>query len=226
VILNTEDPAKPTIVSRIPNEYNVSHQAETIEASIPGLGERTIMVVSDEFAGAIGTGQCPNGGLHVYDVSPDVEALPVRLGYFNITEARPTTDGATGTCTSHVYQIHRQDNVMVIGWYNAGFRVLDVAELAGVSFGAQGTGIKELGFGRFEEGSVWSAKAPFVSRDKPFSVYSNDMARGFDTWQVNVAAGARRRGAAIRFTPSALEARPSGPLVRTTFVCQLGVRDL
>jgi hypothetical protein len=227
VIINTENPASPTVISRIPNEYNVSHQAETIEASIPGLGERTVLIVSDEFDGAVGTGECPSGGLHVYDVSPDVEAAPIRLGYFNLSEVRTTTDDQVGNCTSHVYQLHRKENLMVIGWYNAGFRVLDVSALAGVSFGAQGTGIKELAFGRFPAGTVWAAKTPYVNRKGSFPVFSNDEKRGFDAWTVDLSKPARRRGSVIRFTPAALEvprARPS--LGTAAFVCRLGARDL
>jgi hypothetical protein len=227
VIIDTEDPANPKVISRIPSvDHQVSHQAETIDASIPGLGERTLLVISDEFAGAAGSGQCPNGAVHVYDVSPDVEALPVRLGYFNIGEARPTTDDTIGNCTAHVYQMHRKENLMVIGWYNAGFRVLDMSSLAGVSFGAQGTGIKEVAFGRFPAGTVWAAKTPFISRDAPFAVYSNDEKRGFDTWSVNLATPAKRRESSIRFVPAGLEpARPAG-LGAAAFVCRLGLRDL
>jgi len=208
VLINTEDPAKPFVISRIPNEYNVSHQAETIETEVSGLGKRTILIVSDEFGGATSTGQCPNGGLHVYDVSPQVELAPVRLGYFNITEVRPTDDGV-GTCTAHVYQWHRPENVMIVGWYNAGFRVIDTTSFAGVAFGTTGgTGLKELGFGRFPSGSVWAAKSPTASRTAPFAVYSNDRARGLDAWMVDVASPAQRTGMQYEFTPAALEAPP------------------
>ena len=225
IILDTTDPANPTQISRIPNEYNVSHQAETIEADIPGLGKRTVLIVADEFAGATGTNQCPNGGLHVYDVSPDVEALPVRLGYFNIAEFGPT-DVELGRCTAHVFQLLREQGLMLIGWYNAGFRVLDVKELAGVSFGAAGTGIKEVGHGRWAQGEAWAAKTPLASATEPFSVYTNDTIRGFDTWQVNPSAPARRSrngGLKIEFIPAALEtARRAGELRGTSFVSELG----
>jgi hypothetical protein len=225
IILDTTDPASPKQVSRIPNEYNVSHQAETIEAEVPGLGKRTILIVADEFAGATGTGQCPNGGLHVYDVSPDVEVAPIRLGYFNITTVGPT-DVTLGRCTAHVFQIDRAQNVMLIGWYNQGFRVLDLAGVAGVSLGGQGTGIVELGFGRWAQGEAWAAKSPAgtVSRKEPFTVYSNDTVRGLDSWQVDLSQPARRSATKIEFIPAALEAarRRPGQLVGTSLVCRLG----
>ena len=227
IILDTSDPANPSQISRIPNEYNVSHQAETLEAEIPGLGKRTVLIVADEFAGATGTNQCPNGGLHVYDVSPDVEALPVRLGYFNITMAGPT-DVELGRCTAHVFQLHRSENLMLIGWYNAGFRVLNVAELAGVSFGAQGTGIKDVGFGRWAQGEAWAAKTPRASAKEPFTVYTNDTIRGFDAWQVDPSKPARRSasnpGLKIEFIPAALETAGKVPTLDSlSLVCDLGV---
>jgi hypothetical protein len=226
IILDTSDPTKPKQVSRIPNEYNVSHQAETLEAEIPGLGKRTVLIVADEFAGAQGTNQCPNGGLHVYDVSPNVEAVPVRLGYFNITMAGPT-DVTLGRCTAHVFQLHREQGLMTIGWYNAGFRVLDIKELAGVSFGAQGTGIKDVGFGRWAQGEAWAAKTPRASDKEPFTVYTNDTIRGFDAWQVDPSKPATRssgQSLKFEFIPAAREvarrvtAAPAG----TSFVCDLG----
>jgi hypothetical protein len=227
IILDTADPANPKQISRIPNEYNVSHQAETIEADVPGLGKRTILLVADEFAGATGTNQCPNGGLHVYDVSPEVESAPIRLGYFNITAAGPT-DNSLGRCTAHVFQLHRDQNLMLIGWYNQGFRVLDLASLAGISFGAQGTGIVELGYGRFAQGEAWAGKSPAgtVRRDAPFSVYTNDTMRGFDAWQVDLRQPARRSAGSMKveFVPAALEAaRTRTTAGATTLVCRLGM---
>lgn len=225
IILDTTDPANPTQVARIPNEYNVSHQSETLEAEVPGLGKRTLLLVADEFAGATGTGQCPNGGLHVYDVSPDVEALPVRLGYFNITTVGPT-DVSLGRCTAHVFQLHRDQNLLLIGWYNQGFRVIDVTQLAGVSFGGEGTGMVELGYGRFDQGEAWAGKAPFgsASRKEPFSVYTNDTIRGFDAWQVDLSQPARRTGMKMEFIPAALETarERTGQPLGMSLVCKLG----
>jgi hypothetical protein len=54
----------------------------------------------DEVAGAVGTGQCPNGGVHIYDVTGDNEKNPVKVGYWNIDEVRPTTS-PTHSCTAH-----------------------------------------------------------------------------------------------------------------------------
>ena len=59
-------------------------------------------------AGAVGTGQCPNGGVHVYDITGANELNPVKVGYWNIDEvapdhqpdalaARPTSSTSTRT---------------------------------------------------------------------------------------------------------------------------------
>lgn len=205
-VLDTSDPTSPKILSSIFDPaVNVSHQAEAITANVPGIGERTLLLVADEFAGATDTGQCPNGGVHVYDVSPELEALPVKLGYWNIADLRPTDMAPSGTCTAHVWQLHAEQKLMIIGWYNAGFRVVDIAELGGVAFGAEGTGMKEIGFGRAVGGSVWSAKAPVASRDVPFTVYSNDQLRGFDAWTFDPKTPERRRGSVGTWYPAGSE---------------------
>ena len=222
IIIDTTDPAKPSIISTIFDPaVNVWHQAEVINATVPGLGERTVLVGSDEFAGATGTGQCPNGALHMYDITGPLEAAPVKLGTFNIGEVRPT-DTDIGTCTSHVFQLHRAENLMIVAWYNAGTRVLDTTEAMGVAFGAQGVGFKELGFARFPDGEVWATKAPAASRDKPFTIYANDHIRGLDAWKFDPTKPAARSNSSITFTPAAQQrpAQRAGAL--GAFVCMLG----
>lgn len=222
LVIDTTDPTKPKIISSIFDPaVNVWHQAEIITANVPGIGERTILVGSDEFAGAAGTGQCPNGALHMYDITGPLEAAPVKLGTFNIGEAR-ATDAPIANCTSHVFQLHREQNMMIIAWYAAGTRVLDITEAAGVAFGAQGAGFKELGYGWFPDSDVWATKAPFASRDKPFNIYANDHFRGLDVWKFDPTKPAARSGRAskITFTPAALEKPATGGTL-ARFVCML-----
>ena len=224
LVIDTSDPAKPSIISSIFDPaVNVWHQAETITANVPGLGERTILVGSDEFGGATGTGQCPNGALHMYDITGPLEAAPVKLGTFNIGEAR-ATDEALGTCTSHVFQLHREQNLMIIAWYSAGTRVLDITEAAGVAFGAQGAGFKEIAYGWFPDSNVWATKAPTASRDKPFTIYANDHTRGLDAWKLDPTKPATRssNSAKITFTPAALQKPLQRGRTLAGFVCMLG----
>src|SRR3712207_6309415 len=81
-ILDTTDPANPKGVGFVTDPaINVWHQTDEIT-----VGERKFLVAEDEFAGASGTGQCPNGGVHVYDITGPLEAAPVKIGYWNIND--------------------------------------------------------------------------------------------------------------------------------------------
>jgi hypothetical protein len=224
VVLDTTDPAKPTVISTIFDpSVNVWHQAEVVDVEVPGRGKRTVLIASDEFAGATGTGQCPNGGLHMYDVSADVEKTPIKLGYFNIDTPAQTDDGV-GTCTSHVYQLHREAQLMVIAWYNQGFRVLDTSALAGIAFGGTGIGLTEVASGRITGGSEWAAKSPVVTRDGEFTVYGNDRRRGLDAWRVSLKGGAAqyRRPAGTFHLPGSEPQLKAGAARGIAFVCLLG----
>ena len=186
-ILDTTDPVNPAHVSTVLDPaINVWHQSEQID-----VGDRSYLIVEDEFAGAEGTSQCPNGAVHVYDITD--ETTPTKVGAFQIDEIRPTqnTDLASqyrGRCTAHVFQVHREEQLMIIGWYNAGVRVLDLSELEGYRIGDQGTGgISQLGYFQFPDTDVWAAKAPQVSRDG-FHFFANDKKRGFDVYEYEPGA--------------------------------------
>src|SRR4051794_14972934 len=182
VILDTTDPANPKRISSIFDPtVNVWHQAETVEAEVPGLGKRTLLIGSDEFAGATPTGQCPNGGLHIYDVTGQLEAAPVKLGYWNFDEVRATEDG--GNCTAHVFQLFRDQAIMLIANYNGGVHVLDISSLAGVGAGANSLGIKELGRARFTDAETWAAKSPHFDRNGVSYIFGNDEVRGLDVYR-------------------------------------------
>ena len=181
-IIDTTDPTKPTLISSIFDPaVNVWHQAETVEADVPGVGKRTLLIGADEFAGATPTAQCPNGGLHIYDVSPDVEAAPVKVGYWNFDEVRPTDDQMG--CTAHVFQIFRDQGIMLIANYNGGVHVLDLSALAGAGFGSASTGITELGRARFTDSNTWAVKAPRFDRNGVSYLYGNDENRGLDVYR-------------------------------------------
>jgi hypothetical protein len=189
-ILDTTDPANPVSIGKVIDPaINVWHETEEITIDDPILGERSFLIAEDEVAGALGTGQCPNGAVHVYDITGDLEQAPVKVGMWNISDVGPTENndpargtGALGTCTAHVFQLHRAEKLMTIAYYNGGVRVVDLSGLVGVALGENGIGMKELGYYRFADSDTWAAKAPFVDR-KGFYFYGNDHARGFDVYR-------------------------------------------
>jgi len=192
-IIDTSDPLKPVSIGTVVDPaINVWHQADEITLDDPVLGERKFLIAEDEFAGATGTGQCPNGGVHVYDITGPLEQAPVKVGSWNITEAGPTenntydpADGldAVGTCTAHVFQLHPKEQLMTIAYYNAGVRVVDLSSLVGVALGKQGVGgMREVGFYRFPDSNTWAVKTPKADRNG-FYLFANDHARGFDVYK-------------------------------------------
>ncbi len=94
------------------------------------------MIAEDEFAGAVGTGQCPNGGVHVFETTGALERNPEKVGYWNIDTVGPT-DAVEGRCTAHVFDIHEDEKVMTIAYYNGGVHVVDLSGLTGISLADQ-----------------------------------------------------------------------------------------
>ncbi|CAA9540585.1 MAG: hypothetical protein AVDCRST_MAG79-1824 [uncultured Thermoleophilia bacterium] len=189
---------------------NVWHQADEITIKDPILGERKFMIAEDEFVGAIGTGQCPNGGVHVYDITGDLEKAPVKVGSWNIDDTGPAEnntydpgDGldAVGGCTAHVFQLHPKEKLMTIAYYNGGVRVVDLTGLVGVALGKQGVGgMREVGFYRFKDSNTWAVKTPQASRNG-FYLYGNDHKRGFDVYKWTPTGTPTTNGGGIWRTP-------------------------
>ncbi len=207
LILNTEDPAKPTVIGRIVDPtVGIMHQSEPVTIKDALLGEKTFLAITDEFAGAAGNGWCPGGGVTIYDVTGSLERTPVRVGYWNIPEVRPAGGGtdSTGTslrCTSHVLRFYPEQKLMTIGWYNAGVRVVDISGLAGVSVGVEPNttknvtpGMKEIGYSWFKDSESWAAKAYTFEADGSFYLFSNDLARGLDVYRFSAAAPKAEQG--------------------------------
>ncbi len=190
LIIDTTDPAKPKLLtSFLDPAINVWHQSDpvTVKDKTTGL-ERTFLVVEDEVAGATGTGQCPNGGVHVYDITGQLELAPVKVGYWNIDQARAFNRNYS--CTAHVFDIHDDTDLMTIAYYQGGVHVVDLSGLVGVALGKNGVGMKQLGFYYFEDAAAgarasdtWAVKAPVTSRTGSFYLYGNDQNRGFDVYR-------------------------------------------
>jgi hypothetical protein len=199
VVIDTSDPAKPTVIGRIFDPaINIHHQADPITLEDPVLGKREFLVVTDELAGAAGNGFCPGGGLHVYDITDQLEAAPIKVGYWNAPQASMAGVGPTGgvslTCTSHVLRMYPKQKLMTIAWYNAGVRVIDISGLLGVSVGAApavgniGAGMKEIGYYYFPTSDTWSAKTNRIAKDGSFYLFGNDMNRGLDVYKFDPKA--------------------------------------
>jgi hypothetical protein len=182
-IIDTTDPAKPRRVGTIVDPtVNVWHQSDPIT-----VGDRTYLVVEDEVAGATPTNQCPNGGVHVWDITGPLEAAPVKVGYWNISDA----GGAAGSCTAHVFRLYPEQKKMTIAYYNGGVRVVDLGGLAGVGVGTTGVnGLEEVGHLRLPSSNSWAAKTPSFEADGSFFLYSNDLNRGLDVIRYDASAAA------------------------------------
>ena len=221
LVINTENLAAPKVIGRIVDpSVNIHHQADpvTLKDKTTGM-ERTFLVISDEFGGAAGNGFCPGGGLHIFDVTAELEQAPVKVGFWAIPAVAPATDNLT--CTSHVLRIHPKEAIMTIAWYEAGARVVDISGLVGVSVGTAqtgqvGAGMKEVGFFAFPDADTWSAKTNRIAEDGSFYLYGNDQKRGLDVYRYTkpTAAQAQSIDAGTWMTPAqtlaAAKARGAG----------------
>ena len=194
LVLDTSKPGKPAIIGTIVDPaINIHHQADPITIDDPILGKRTFLIVTDELAGAAGNGSCPGGGLHVFDVTGELERAPVKVGYWTIPDLSPAVDDWY-VCTSHVLRLYPKQKLMTIGWYDAGVRIVDVSGLAGVSVGALpqagnvGLGMREIGYYAPSNADTWSAKTNRFERDGSFYLFGNDLNRGLDVYRYDAKA--------------------------------------
>ena len=199
VIINTEDPLKPTVVTSIIDPMiNVEHQANPVTIDDPLYGEHEFLIIEDEFAGAQGGDPCPSGGVHVYEIQD--ETMPIKLGYWNIADARyPGADTEDGEplarCTAHVFEIHEEEALMTMAFYNGGVRVIDISGLVGVALGdVSVAGMREVAGYRAKLADTWAVKAPHVDRDGEFYMYGNDQNRGLDVYKVDLSKPAGNAG--------------------------------
>lgn len=204
LVIDTTNLAEPKIIGRIIDPtVNIHHQSDPVTISDPLLGERTFLVVTDELAGAAGNAACPGGGLHVY-LTGSLETNPVKVGVWNMPEARPAVNNLT--CTSHVLRMYPEHELMTIAWYDAGVRVVDISGLAGVSVGVEpgtgnvGAGMREVGFYWFDDADTWSVKTNRIEEDGSFYMYGNDLNRGLDVYRFDASSQAAADGGTW-FTP-------------------------
>ncbi|HET7533049.1 MAG TPA: hypothetical protein VFJ83_07875 [Nocardioidaceae bacterium] len=191
LVLDTSDPENPVQVSQILDPtINVAHQADPVTLTREDGSEREVLVVTDERAGAAASAECPGGGLHLYDITGDLEQAPEKIGTWFIPAAT-VQDGAT--CTSHVLRVYPDQEMLTVAWYAQGVRVLDLSGLADfegspleVGLG-DGVGIREVGNYVLEDSDTWSFKTNRIAADGSFYGYGNDLVRGFDVYRFNGA---------------------------------------
>ena len=203
LIIDTTDPANPSIISRIIDPAaTIHHQSDPVTLTHPVLGERDFLVVTDELGGAAGNAVCPGGGLMVYDVTGDLELTPVKVGAWFIPQTEVNQGQGNGSfgvipaCTSHVLRFYPEQALMTIGWYSAGVRVVDISNLVGVSLGVTPdvgdtgavAGMHEIGYYVLDDSNSWAAKTPHIEEDGSFYLYSSDIQRGFDVFHFDGSA--------------------------------------
>jgi hypothetical protein len=187
VVINTEDPAKPSILAEIVDpSVQVSHGADPIRLKKKDGSFRELLLISDEQAGAAAGTNCPGGGVHVYDITGELEKAPKKLGIWFIGETKPST----ATCTAHVFRMHGDQGLFTIAWYDQGVRVVDVQGLADLATPAvpfvtsgNGNGIKEIGRYAFDDANTWSFKTNKIATDGSFFGFGNDLGRGLDVYK-------------------------------------------
>ena len=191
LVMDTTDPADPEIIGQIVDPtVNVAHQADPVTMKDSDGVERTILVVTDERAGAAASVECPGGGLHLYDITGDLETAPAKIGAW-FAPVFTIQDGAV--CTSHVLRIYPRQKLMTIAWYAQGVRVIDLSGLAdaaadplanplSIAFG-DGVGMTEVGYYTMADSDSWSFKTNKIKRNGSFYGYSNDLVRGFDVFK-------------------------------------------
>ena len=194
LVLDTTKPGGPQVIGTIVDPtINLHHQADPITIDDPILGERTFLIVTDELGGAAGNGSCPGGGLHVFDITGELERAPVKVGYWTIPDVSPAIDDWL-VCTSHVLRLYPKQKLMTIGWYDAGVRIVDVSGLVGASVGALpqignlGVGMREVGFYALPNADTWSAKTNRFEKDGSFYLFGNDLNRGLDVYRYDSKA--------------------------------------
>ena len=140
------------------------------------------LIIGDEGGGGLPY-PCPGGALYFYRLEGDV--VPVLTGIYEPGEVLLARDdqGGPDSCTSHVFDISEDGKFVSISWYSAGSRLLDVSDATGAAFGEQSVGnVREVGWFMPDGGVSWSSK--FSSSGSTKYVFSNDMNRGFDVFQV------------------------------------------
>ncbi len=171
-LFDTSDPENPTLLftEQCPGCY-ITHDAKFTP-------DGKYVVIGDEANGG-GAYPCPGGALYFYEIQGG--RVPVLRGIYEPGELVFAREGQSSldSCTSHVFDISDDGKHLAISWYSAGTRYLDISNPTGVTFGDQGSGVKEIGWFIPEGADSWASKfykGPYI--------YSNDIRRGFDVYKI------------------------------------------
>ena len=192
LVLDTTDPENPVQIAQILDPtVQVSHGADPIRLKKSDGTFRELLLISDEQAGAAAGTNCPGGGVHVYDITGELETAPAKLGTWFIGETKPST----ATCTAHVFRMHGDQGLFTIAWYDQGVRVVDVQGLADLPaspvpfvVSGDGSGIREIGRYTFDDHNTWSFKTNKIGTDGSFYGFGNDLGRGLDVYRFDGTA--------------------------------------
>jgi uncharacterized repeat protein (TIGR01451 family) len=166
-IYDITDPANPVTISDTPNTGTYSHGVFTDSDREIALNNNESLILGGFFA----PGVCPGEGLTAYDISGANENAPILVG-----EYLPDVTGPSQRpCTSHFgfFSPKEDPEIMSIGWYNAGVRVVDWSnpslpvEIAHAVMN-DADGIMNSWAAKFYKG-------PYI--------YSGDIDRGFDVFK-------------------------------------------
>ncbi len=179
-ILNTEDPAVPTVVGVIPNEgISIAHQADPTP-------DGKYLLVTDELGGGL-AGVSPGGPVHVYDIRQ--ETKPIKIGVIE-TDCVPNSChelASVPVSTAHVLRINPDGYTMAIAWYKDGVNIIDYSAIRGANAAGSGTatglGYRTIGHMRMPNANTWSAK--MWQERHPGYVFANDISRGLDVFYVS-----------------------------------------
>lgn len=196
-IWDVSDPRSPSLISVIPNSVqNIAHQAD------PNL-DSSLLFVTNEYGGGLGTGPTPGGGVSVFDISGKyVEGAslenPVEIGYWVAPFYGLTGDssqgGQWGNMTAHNMTFQAERNLLSIGWYTEGSFVADMSgptvedglydEYKGNQYGGKTTWGNTTGNFLPEGAETWSTKwTRFDDALYDTYLFTNDITRGMDVFE-------------------------------------------
>jgi uncharacterized repeat protein (TIGR01451 family) len=119
-IYDITDPANPATISDTPNTGTYSHGVFTDSDREIALNNNESLILG----GFLAPGVCPGEGLTAYDISGANEDAPIGP----VGEYLPNVTGnSPRPCTSHFgfFSPKEEPEIMSIGWYVAGVRVID-----------------------------------------------------------------------------------------------------
>lgn len=167
-IYDTTNPAAPVEISSVlnPNAGTYSH-------GLDPTPDKTIMVHTNESLAlggffVSGSSVCPGEGLTFYNIAGALETAPVAVGNF-VANIQGPSIGDSRACTAHVGRIAANSEVMSLGWYRGGVRIVDFSDPSVPV---------EVAKAVMDGAEVWSAKfykGPYV--------YASDTRRGFDVFK-------------------------------------------